>query len=98
MPRCGSPVKSSIDAPADEMGIDVAALATGRRMLARRCIDGTERRPHLGGALGAAMLERMLSMRWVAKVLGSRALRITSRGQEVLSRLLGDRVLPHLGT
>ncbi len=83
---------------ADEMGIDVAALATGRRMLARRCIDGTERRPHLGGALGAAMLERMLSMRWVAKVLGSRALRITSRGQEVLSRMLGDRVLPHVGT
>src|SRR5262249_49072963 len=37
---------------AEEMDIDVVALAKERRMLARRCIDGTERRPHVGGALG----------------------------------------------
>src|SRR5262249_47342470 len=74
---------------AQEMGIDVAALAKERRTLARRCIDGTERRPHVGGALGAAMLDRMLALRWVAKISGSRALRTTSRGQEALRQLLG---------
>src|SRR5215510_6288966 len=75
---------------AKEMGIDVAALARGRRVLARRCIDGTERRPHLGGAVGAAMLERMLALRWVAKISGSRALRSTSRGQEALGQWVGQ--------
>jgi DNA-binding transcriptional ArsR family regulator len=73
---------------AAEMGIDVAALARVRRVLARRCIDGTERRPHVGGALGAAMLERMLSLRWLAKVSGSRVLRTTLRGEEALRRLV----------
>ena len=62
-------------------------------MLARRCIDGTERRPHLGGALGAAMLERMLALRWVAKISGSRALRTTSRGQQAFGRLTGHWLL-----
>jgi hypothetical protein len=74
---------------AEEMGIDVASVARERRVLARRCIDGTEQRPHVGGALGAAMLERMLTLRWVAKISGSRALRTTARGQEALSRLVG---------
>jgi len=74
---------------AEEMGIDVASLARERRVLARRCIDVTEQRPHVGGALGAAMLERMLTLRWVAKISGSRALRTTARGQEALSRLVG---------
>jgi len=78
---------------AEEMSIDVAALAKERRMLARRCIDGTERRPHLGGALGAAMLERMLALRWVAKISGSRALRTTSRGQQAFGRLTGHWLL-----
>jgi len=75
---------------AEEMDIDVVALAKERRMLARRCIDGTERRPHVGGALGAAMLQRMLALRWVAKIPGSRALRTTSRGQETLGQWVGQ--------
>jgi len=73
---------------ADEMGINVAALTRERRVLARRCVDGTERRPHVGGALGAAMLERMLSLRWLVKISGSRALRITVHGQDALGRLV----------
>jgi len=78
---------------AEEMSIDVAALAKERRMLVRRCIDGTERRPHLGGALGAAMLERMLALRWLATISGSRALRTTSRGQQAFGRLTGHWLL-----
>ena len=73
---------------ADELGIDVTALASQRRVLARRCIDGTEQRPHVGGALGAAMLERTLDLQWVATISGSRALRTTLRGQEAFGRLV----------
>jgi DNA-binding transcriptional ArsR family regulator len=64
----------------DAMGIEVRALACGRRVLARQCLDWTERRPHIAGALGAAMLERMLELRWAVRIAGSRALRMTPRG------------------
>jgi hypothetical protein len=72
---------------ADVLGIDVEALACSRRTLARRCLDWTERRPHIAGALGAAMLEQMLAMRWAVKPAGSRAVRITVRGHDELEKL-----------
>jgi DNA-binding transcriptional ArsR family regulator len=76
---------------AETTGIDVAALAAGRRPVARACLDWTERRPHVAGALGAAILDRLFSMRWVAALGDSRALRITIRGRDALTRLgLGD--------
>src|SRR6185437_6178715 len=43
-----------------ELGIATDALALQRRALARQCIDWTERRPHVGGALGAALLNVLL--------------------------------------
>jgi len=72
---------------AERMQIDVKDLACGRRVLARRCLDWTERRPHLAGALGAAVLERFLERRWVVRTATSRAVRITSRGQGSLESL-----------
>jgi DNA-binding transcriptional ArsR family regulator len=72
---------------ASVMKIDVALLATGRRSIARRCLDWTERRPHVAGALGAAMLERFISQRWVTKIGGTRAMRITPRGRDAFARL-----------
>jgi len=72
---------------ATELRIEVAALDTRRRPVARRCLDWTERRPHIAGALGAAILDRMLALRWAARVDDSRALRITARGSEALKRM-----------
>jgi DNA-binding transcriptional ArsR family regulator len=72
---------------ADAIGVDAAALAGSRRALARRCLDWTERRPHVAGALGAAMLRRFFEMRWAARVPGSREVRITARGDEGFARL-----------
>jgi DNA-binding transcriptional ArsR family regulator len=72
---------------ADVLRIDVEALACSRRILARRCLDWTERRPHIAGSLGAAMLEQMLAMRWAAKMAGSRAVRFTVRGRDKLEKL-----------
>lgn len=66
--------------------IDVSRLAAQRRPLARRCLDWSERKPHLAGALGAALLDRLAEQRWVAPVRDSRALQLTSRGSAGLRR------------
>jgi hypothetical protein len=63
--------------------VDVVELARNRRPLARRCLDWTERRPHLAGALGALLLER----RWLTRVEDSRCLRVSPRGAAELARL-----------
>jgi len=72
---------------ADVMNIHVGVLAQSRRPLARRCLDWTERRPHLAGTLGAAVLEHFVQQRWVAKAQSSRVVRITARGHAGLARL-----------
>jgi DNA-binding transcriptional ArsR family regulator len=68
-------------------GIELAAL-TGRRPLARACPDWTERRPHLAGALGAALLTAMLERGWLARRPDGRALNISPRGHEALADVL----------
>jgi DNA-binding transcriptional ArsR family regulator len=71
------------------MGIDVAALRAGRRPLVRSCLDWTERRPHLGGAVGAALCERFLAEGWVTRVIGGRAVRVTAAGVQAMQHLQG---------
>jgi len=69
------------------MGIDAQAARGLRRRFAFACVDWSERRPHLGGALGAALLQTALERRWVLQDLDSRALEITARGRrELLAR------------
>jgi DNA-binding transcriptional ArsR family regulator len=78
---------------ADTIRLDVSTLRTGRRPVARRCLDWTERRHHVAGALGAAILERLFALRWASRVRDSRALRITTKGREELAALgLGEAV------
>src|SRR6185503_11937747 len=48
-------------------GVDVGALERGRRPLLRSCLDWTERREHLGGALGAALANDFLERDWVRR-------------------------------
>jgi DNA-binding transcriptional ArsR family regulator len=71
------------------LGLDIAAAQAKRRRLACACMDWSERRPHLGGALGAAWLQLLLERRWLEGELDSRALRLTRRGQAGLQQLLG---------
>lgn len=69
------------------LGLDLDALRRSRRPLARQCRDWTERRPHLAGSLGAAVADRMLELRWVKRLPGSRALAVTPQGaRELRSR------------
>ena len=63
------------------LGVSVADVRSARRRLAFSCLDWSERRSHLGGALGAALLQLALRKRWVAPDRESRALRVTALGQ-----------------
>jgi DNA-binding transcriptional ArsR family regulator len=71
-----------------ELGVDARSLETGKRRFARRCLDATERRPHLAGALGAAMCGAMLDRTWFVRSGHGRGLRLTPRGSDGLSSLL----------
>jgi DNA-binding transcriptional ArsR family regulator len=69
------------------LGIDIEATRRLRRRFACACLDWSERRPHVGGALGAALLRIALKRKWVVQDLDSRALGVTSLGRrEMLSR------------
>ena len=71
------------------LGVDVQAAQALRRKLAFACLDWSERRPHLGGALGAAVLHLALERAWVSRDLDRRTLNLTSRGRRDLSVRLG---------
>jgi DNA-binding transcriptional ArsR family regulator len=72
-----------------KLGIDVAEARRARRRFASPCLDWSERRPHLGGAIGAALLTSALEKGWLLRDLDSRSLRVTRSGQRVFSAQLG---------
>lgn len=74
------------------LGIPLDELAGARRPLVRACLDWSERRPHLAGAVGAALASHFLEEGWTARVRASRALRLTDHGRAALARLLGVRL------
>ena len=81
-------VTSSGQAAFTTLGIDLVAARSARRRFAFGCLDWTERRYHLGGALAAAFLQLARRKKWVVQDLDSRALRVTSVGRrEMLHRL-----------
>jgi DNA-binding transcriptional ArsR family regulator len=69
-----------------ELGVPVDAARRSRRAFARPCLDFTERRPHLAGALGGALCARLIDLGWlVRRAPGQRGLRVTPRGHDGLS-------------
>jgi len=76
----------------EALGIDIEATRTLRRRFACACLDWSERRPHLGGALGAALLKVALKKKWVVHDLDSRALGVTSFGRREMLTRFGLRV------
>jgi DNA-binding transcriptional ArsR family regulator len=71
------------------LGIDVEDLMTLRRKFACPCLDWSMRRPHLGGSLGAALLQSALKRKWVTQDLDSRALALTAVGRKEISARFG---------
>lgn len=70
-----------------ELGIDLGAVREHRRHFARPCLDWTERRHHLAGALGASLLDTFIRNKWVLRNPRDRSLRISNDGHEQLTRL-----------
>jgi len=74
-----------------DFGVDLVAARRARRSFARRCLDWTERRPHLAGALGSALLARLIERGWIVPVPGERLVELTPAGRAGLARDLGLR-------
>jgi DNA-binding transcriptional ArsR family regulator len=62
-------------------GITLDDAKEGRRTFCRPCLDWSERRPHLAGALGAALADRCFDLGWIARNRDSRALKISGKGE-----------------
>ncbi|HTA37826.1 MAG TPA: helix-turn-helix transcriptional regulator [Candidatus Acidoferrales bacterium] len=70
------------------LDIDVEPLRSERRHFARQCLDWSERRPHLAGALGCALRGAFLQRGWVTRRPAGRVLRVTPAGHEWLGATL----------
>jgi len=68
----------------EEFGIDVAALGNSRRPLCKSCLDWSERRTHLAGSLGTALLDRFFKLGWAKREEGSRVVQFSLRGEREL--------------
>jgi hypothetical protein len=75
-----------------DLHVDVEALYALRRTVARQCIDWTERRPHVAGALGASLLDRFLRDRWLERNSRDRALALTPHGRIEFERRFNVRM------
>ena len=71
-----------------ELGIDTGTLRKSGRVFARQCLDWSERRNHLAGALGSALADHVFERGWIEHVRESRAVRITELGGRELKRWL----------
>jgi DNA-binding transcriptional ArsR family regulator len=71
------------------LGVDLAAARAARRRFACACLDWSERRPHLAGALGGALLAGALRRGWVTRDLDSRVLGVTRKGRHAFRERFG---------
>ena len=75
------------------LGVDTDATARQRRTFCRSCLDWSERRHHLAGSLGAALLSRFRDLRWTKPDRGSRIVQFTPKGERALSMLVKTGVV-----
>jgi DNA-binding transcriptional ArsR family regulator len=97
----GGALKTPRDVPGDvevgpraaplfhKLGVDLEVARGQRRRLATACLDWTERQPHLGGALGAALWSEVVARGWIVRRPGTRAVVVTVAGTRGLKRTLG---------
>lgn len=71
----------------ESLGIDAAAAPRGDRY-AFACLDWSERRDHLAGRLATTLLDHFMAKRWLVRVEGTRALRLTAEGKRALPGIL----------
>lgn len=67
-----------------QFGIDLESLHKSKRPFSKKCLDGTERKFHLGGSLGRALVLKFEELGWIEKVEGRRAILLTAKGKRGL--------------
>jgi DNA-binding transcriptional ArsR family regulator len=72
-----------------EFGVELAVPKRSQRAFCRACLDWSERRPHIAGAVGAALLERCLGLAWVERQRDTRALAISASGRRGFADAFG---------
>ena len=78
------------------IGINLTLLTAGggktTRVLCRPCLDWSERRPHLAGAVGAALCARSFEEGWIRRLHGTRAVAVTPKGHRIFRDTIGVRL------
>jgi DNA-binding transcriptional ArsR family regulator len=85
----GAEITSSGVRAFDAFGLDLEALRKRRRPLLLLCLDWSEERHHLAGAVGAALATRMFELGWIERVWRGRAVKVSARGQAGLAERFG---------
>jgi DNA-binding transcriptional ArsR family regulator len=80
-----------------EIGLDTEPMLARRtkhsgRVLCRPCLDWSERRPHLAGAVGAAICAHSIQQGWTTRLDGTRAILVTRKGEQVFRERFGARI------
>ncbi|MUK88854.1 helix-turn-helix domain-containing protein [Ornithinibacillus sp. L9] len=75
-----------------EFGIDLEEQKNKRRAFARCCLDWSERQHHIAGALGNALLVKILELQWITRIPNIRAVKVTSKGKTELQKLFNINV------
>ena len=78
------------------LAVDAPSLAHPRRPVCKACLDWSERRHHLAGTLGAAMMQRFAELKWAARdpTPGSRVVNFTRTGEKKFAALFGAGEAP----
>jgi len=74
------------------LGVDLSGARAKKRIFCRPCVDWTERRPHIGGAVGAALANWCFERHWIERVRDSRAVLVTPPGRRELQQRFGLEV------
>ncbi|MEM5681149.1 hypothetical protein AAHB46_19090 [Bacillus paranthracis] len=75
-----------------ELGIDLNEFKQKRSILAKACLDWTEREHHLAGSLGNALLEKLLELNWIQRVSKSRAIKVNPDGRKELEQIFSINI------
>jgi DNA-binding transcriptional ArsR family regulator len=79
----------------ERLGIDISVRQMGNPRFARHCLDWTERRHHVAGPLGSAMLKQFRELKWIVPMCDTRAVRVTLEGERKLWELLRVKARNH---
>lgn len=78
----------------NQFGIGTDALASSKRSFCRECLDWSERRHHLAGALGSALLTRIQELGWARREKNSRVIVFSAQGEKLLWAMLAPESAP----